>query len=213
MSAFQFNFTLDQLRQLIPNAAGGVNAWYDGLSDALPQYEIVTPERVAAFIAQCAHESGGFRMMEENLNYKAATLTKLWPKRYPTGVAEQYAGKPQAIANKSYGGRMGNGDEASGDGWKYRGRGILQLTGKDNYRACSKYLFSDDTLLDNPDILLDAYYATHSACWFWNANKLNQYADNGDFVTMTKRINGGTIGLDDRIKHYKHALEVLNGSH
>lgn len=213
MSAFQFNFTLDQLRQLIPNAAGGVNAWYEGLSDALPQYEIVTPERVAAFIAQCAHESGGFRMMEENLNYKAATLTKLWPKRYPAGVAEQYAGKPQAIANKSYGGRMGNGDEASGDGWKYRGRGILQLTGKDNYRACSKFLFSDDTLLDNPDILLDAYYATHSACWFWNANKLNQYADNGDFVTMTKRINGGTIGLDDRIKHYKHALDVLNGSH
>lgn len=213
MSTFQFNFTIDQLRQLIPNAAGGVNAWYDGLSDALPQYEIVTPERVAAFIAQCAHESGGFRMMEENLNYKAATLTKLWPKRYPPGVAEQYAGKPQAIANKSYGGRMGNGDEDSGDGWKYRGRGILQLTGKDNYRACSKYLFSDDTLLDNPDILLDAYYATHSACWFWNANKLNQYADNGDFVTMTKRINGGTIGLDDRIKHYKHALEVLNGSH
>lgn len=213
MSAFQFNFTLDQLRQLIPNAAGGVQAWYDGLTDALPQYEIVTPERVAAFIAQCAHESGGFRMMEENLNYKAATLTKLWPKRYPAGVAEQYAGKPQAIANKSYGGRMGNGDEASGDGWKYRGRGILQLTGKDNYRACSKYLFSDDTLLDNPDILLDAYYATHSACWFWNANKLNQYADNGDFLTMTKRINGGTIGLDDRIKHFKHALEVLNGSH
>lgn len=213
MSDFQFNFTLDQLRQLIPNAAGGVNAWYDGLSDALPQYEIVTPERVAAFIAQCAHESGGFRMMEENLNYKAATLTKLWPKRYPPGVAEQYAGKPQAIANKSYGGRMGNGDEASGDGWKYRGRGILQLTGKDNYRACSKFLFSDDTLLDNPDILLDAYYATHSACWFWNANKLNQFADNGDFVTMTKRINGGTIGLDDRVKHYKHALEVLSGSH
>lgn len=211
--SFQFNFTLEQLRQLIPNAAGGVDAWYAGLCDALPQYEIVTPERVAAFIAQCAHESGGFRMMEENLNYKAATLTKLWPKRYPPGIAEQYAGKPQAIANKSYSSRMGNGDEASGDGWKYRGRGILQLTGKDNYRACSRYLFSDDTLLDSPDILLDAYYATHSACWFWNANKLNQYADNGDFITMTKKINGGTIGLDDRIKHFKHALDVLKGSH
>lgn len=211
--SFQFDFTIDKLKQLIPNAAGGVQAWYEGLSDALPQYEIVTVPRAAAFIAQCAHESGGFRMMEENLNYKAATLTKLWPKRYPAGIAEQYAGKPQAIANKSYGGRMGNGDEASGDGWKYRGRGILQLTGKDNYKACSKFLFSDDTLLENPDLLLDAYYATHSACWFWNQNKLNQYADSGDILTMTKKINGGTIGLDDRIKHYKHAMEVLSGSH
>lgn len=211
--SFQFDFTIDKLKQLIPNAAGGVQAWYEGLSDALPQYEIVTVPRAASFIAQCAHESGGFRMMEENLNYKAATLTKLWPKRYPAGIAEQYAGKPQAIANKSYGGRMGNGDEASGDGWKYRGRGILQLTGKDNYKACSKFLFSDDTLLENPDLLLDAYYATHSACWFWNQNKLNQYADSGDILTMTKKINGGTIGLDDRIKHYKHAMEVLSGSH
>lgn len=213
MSAFHFDFTIDKLQQLIPNAAGGVQAWYDGLTDALPQYEIVTVPRVAAFIAQCAHESGGFRLMEENLNYKAATLTKLWPKRYPPGVAEQYAGKPQAIANKSYGGRMGNGDEASGDGWKYRGRGILQLTGKDNYRACSKFLFQDDTLLDNPDILLDPYYATHSACWFWNQNKLNQFADTGDIKMMTKRINGGFIGLEDRIKHYNHAMDVLSGSH
>jgi putative chitinase len=211
--SFKFEFTVDQLRQLIPNAAGGVDAWYEGLCQALPQYEIDTVQRVAAFIAQCAHESGGFRLMEENLNYKAATLTKLWPQRYPAGIAEQYAGKPQAIANKSYGGRMGNGPEATGDGWKYRGRGILQLTGKDNYRACSQFLFQDGTLLDDPDLLLDPYYATHSACWFWAKNGLNQYADSGDFTTMTKRINGGTIGLDDRIKHYKHAVEVLSKSH
>lgn len=211
--SFQFEFTVDKLRKLIPNAAGGVDAWFEGLNDALPQYEIITVPRVASFIAQCAHESGGFRLMEENLNYRAATLTKLWPKRYPPGVAEQYAGNPQAIANKSYGGRMGNGDEASGEGWKFRGRGILQLTGKDNYRACSKYLFQDETLLDNPDALLDPYYATHSACWFWNTNKLNQYADTGDIKTMTKKINGGYIGLDDRIKHYNHAMEVLQGNH
>lgn len=211
--SFQFDFTIEKLKELIPGAAGGLQGWYDGLTEALPQYEIVTTRRVAAFIAQCAHESGGFRLMEENLNYKAATLTKLWPKRYPPGVAEQYAGKAQAIANKSYGGRMGNGDEMSGDGWKYRGRGILQLTGKDNYRACSKFLFSDDTLLNDPDILLDPYYATHSACWFWNQNKLNQYADSGDILTMTKRINGGTIGLEDRIKHYNHAMEVLSDNH
>lgn len=211
--SFQFDFTIDKLKQLIPNAAGGVQSWYDGLSDALPQYEIITVPRVAAFIAQCAHESGGFRMMEENLNYKAATLTKLWPQRYPPGIAEQYAGKAEAIANKSYGGRMGNGPEASGDGWKYRGRGILQLTGRSNYTECSMFLFNDNTLVDNPDILLDPYYATHSACWFWNKNKLNQFADSNDILTMTKRINGGTIGLQDRIKHYNHAMEVLSGSH
>lgn len=211
--SFQFDFTIDKLKQLIPNAAGGVQGWYDGLTDALPQYEIITVPRVAAFIAQCAHESGGFRMMEENLNYKAATLTKLWPQRYPPGIAEQYAGKAEAIANKSYGGRMGNGPEASGDGWKYRGRGILQLTGRSNYTECSMFLFNDNTLADNPDILLDPYYATHSACWFWNKNKLNQFADSNDILTMTKKINGGTIGLQDRIKHYNHAMEVLSGSH
>jgi putative chitinase len=168
---------------------------------------------VASFIAQCAHESGGFSMMEENLNYKAATLTKLWPQRYPPGIAEQYAGKPELIANKSYGGRMGNGPEQTGDGWKFRGRGLIQLTGRSNYTACSRAMFGDDTLVENPDILFDPYYAIHSACWFWEKNKLNQFADNGDFITMTKRINGGTIGLADRQKHYKHAVEVLSGSH
>lgn len=211
--SFQFEFTIDQLKKLIPTAAGGVQAWYDGLVDALPQYQIITPQRVAAFIAQCAHESGGFRMMEENLNYRAATLTKLWPQRYPPGVAEQYAGKAEAIANKSYSGRMGNGDEASGDGWKFRGRGLIQLTGRSNYTECSKFLFNDNTLVDNPDILLDPYYATHSACWFWNKQNLNALADTGDIKTMTKKINGGFIGLDDRIKHYNHAIEVLTGSH
>ena len=211
--SFQFDFTIDQLKKLIPTAAGGVQAWYDGLNDALPQYQIITPQRVAAFIAQCAHESGGFRLMEENLNYKAATLTKLWPQRYPPGVAEQYAGKAEAIANKSYSGRMGNGDEASGDGWKFRGRGLIQLTGRSNYTECSKFLFNDNTLVDNPDILLDPYYATHSACWFWNKQNLNALADTGDIKTMTKKINGGFIGLDDRIKHYNHAIEVLTGSH
>jgi putative chitinase len=108
---------------------------------------------------------------------------------------------------------MGNGPESSGDGWKFRGRGLLQLTGKDNYRNCSRFMFQDETLLDNPDILLDAYYAIHSACWFWHKNNLNQYADSGDFVMMTKKINGGTIGLEDRKKHFAHAVEVLSGHH
>lgn len=207
--SFEFDFTVEQVRELVPKAIGGPDAWYDALAEALPQYDINTVERVAAFIAQCAHESGGFSVLEENLNYKAATLSKLWPQRFPPGVAEQYAGKAQMIANKTYGNRMGNGPEESGEGYKYRGRGILQLTGKDNYKACSQALFQDNTLLDDPDLLLDPYYAIHSACWFWSRNKLNQFADAGDLTTLTKRINGGTIGLEDRIHHYNHAVEVL----
>ena len=205
-----FNFTCEQVEALLPNAIGGADEWYKALWDALPQYEINTVERVAAFIAQCAHESGGFSTLEENLNYKAATLTKLWPQRFPAGVAEQYAGNPEKIANKTYGGRMGNGPEDTQEGYKFRGRGLLQLTGKDNYRACSQALFQDDSLLEDPDLLLDPYYAIHSACWFWSKNKLNQFADSGDLTTMTKKINGGTIGLPDRIKHYEHAVEVLS---
>jgi len=205
-----FNFTREQVEALLPNAIGGADEWFKALWDALPQYEINTVERVAAFIAQCAHESGGFSTLEENLNYKAATLTKLWPQRFPTGVAEQYAGKPEKIANKTYGGRMGNGPEDTQEGYKFRGRGLLQLTGKDNYRACSQALFQDETLLEDPDLLLDPYYAIHSACWFWSKNKLNQFADSGDLTTMTKKINGGTIGLPDRIQHYEHAIEVLS---
>lgn len=207
--SFDFDFTVEHVRTLIPRAIGGPDAWYEALAEALPQYDITTVERVAAFIAQCAHESGGFSVLEENLNYKAATLSKLWPQRFPPGIAEEYAGKPEKIANKTYGGRMGNGPEETGEGFKYRGRGLLQLTGKDNYRACSQALFQDSTLLDDPDLLLDPYYAIHSACWFWNKNKLNQYADSSDLTTMTKRINGGTIGLQDRIHHYNHAVEVL----
>lgn len=202
--------TIEQVRQLIPRAAGGPDAWYDSLVETLPLYEINTVERIAAFIAQCAHESGGFAILEENLNYKAATLSKIWPQRYPPGVAEQYAGNPEAIANRSYGGRMGNGVEETGDGYAYRGRGLLQLTGRDNYKACSYDLFQDFTLLVDPGLLTDPYYALNSACWFWNKNKLNQYADSGDFTTMTKRINGGTIGLEDRIHHYNNAVAILS---
>ena len=203
-----FILTKDQLAELLPSNPY-LDYWYHALEQALPDYDINTPPRVAAFIAQCAHESGGFSVLEENLNYKAATLSKLWPQRFPPGVAEQYAGKPEMIANKTYGGRMGNGPEETGEGYKYRGRGLLQLTGKDNYRACSQALFQDDTLLEDPDLLLDLYYAIHSACWFWSKNKLNQFADASDLATLTKRINGGTIGLEDRIHHYNHAVEVL----
>jgi putative chitinase len=163
---------------------------------------------VAAFIAQCAHESGGFKMLKENLNYRAVTLRKIFPKYFPTdALAEQYAGKPELIANKVYGSRMGNGDEASGDGFRYCGRGLIQLTGKNNYTAFAESIETPVEAI--PEFLGTFEGAVQSACWFWESNNLNQWADKGDILTLTKRINGGTIGLDDRIKHYEHALHVL----
>lgn len=202
--------TKQQLKELLSKNPY-IDQWHHALSILLPDYEINTPKRIAAFIAQCAHESGGFTALKENLNYKPATLRKLFGKYFPTdALAEEYCSKPNkqaAIANRVYASRMGNGDEASGDGYKYCGRGLIQLTGKSNYVAFA------DSLEISPEEASE-YLATfegaaQSACWFWETNNLNQYADKGDILTMTKRINGGTIGLEDRIKHYEHALHVL----
>jgi putative chitinase len=205
--SFKFDFTQQHLAQLLPGNPH-VEHWYEALSQLLPDYEIDTPQRVAAFIAQCAHESGGFRMLKENLNYRAVTLRKIFPKYFPTdALAEQYAGKPELIANKVYGNRMGNGDEASGDGFRYCGRGLIQLTGKNNYTAFAESI--ETPVEEIPEFLGTFEGAVQSACWFWESNNLNQWADKGDILTLTKRINGGTIGLDDRIKHYEHALHVL----
>jgi putative chitinase len=204
--------TLNQLSQLLPKNPY-VENWHHALTQLLPDYGIDTPKRIAAFIAQCAHESGGFTTLKENLNYRAPTLRKIFPKYFPTDeLANEYASKPnkqEAIANKVYASRMGNGDESSGDGWRYCGRGLIQLTGKNNYQA-----FADS--IETPVEDVPAYLATfegacQSACWFWETNNLNQWADKGDILTLTKRINGGTIGLEDRIKHYEHALHVLGG--
>jgi putative chitinase len=205
--AFKFDFTQDQLQQLIPGNPF-VDHWYEALCTILPDYEIDTPQRVAAFLAQCAHESGEFKFLKENLNYRAVTLRKVFPKYFPNDdIANQYAGKPEMIANKVYGNRMGNGDEASGDGYRYCGRGLIQLTGKQNY---SKFAESIDTPVEElPEFLATFEGAIQSACWFWETNNLNQYADSSDILTMTKRINGGTIGLEDRKKHYEHALHVF----
>jgi putative chitinase len=208
---FDFEFTQDQLQKILPKVKN-ISDWYSAMIDALPQYEINTVERVSAFIAQCAHESGGFTLLQENLNYGAKGLTGTFHKYFPTEAdAKPYERQPEKIANKVYANRMGNGDEHSGEGWKYRGRGLIQLTGKDNYKRFSHAAFDDDTILDNPDLLMEPYYALHSACWFWNDKMLNDYADTQDLVTMTKKINGGTIGLDDRIHHYNHVVEVLHG--
>ena len=208
-----FILTREQLAQLLPGNPY-LDHWYHALEQALPDYDINTPQRVAAFIAQCAHESGGFRALKENLNYKAATLRKIFPKYFPDdATANHYASLPnkqEAIANRVYGGRMGNGPEASGDGFRYCGRGLIQLTGKQNYQNFADSI--ETPVEDIPEFLATFEGAVQSACWFWEANNLNQWADKGDILTLTKRINGGTIGLEDRIKHYEHALHVL-GAH
>lgn len=167
------------------------------------------PRRIAGFLAQIAHESGGFNFTKENLNYSAEGLRKIFPKYFPTDeMAKQYARQPEKIANRVYANRMKNGDEASGDGFKFRGRGLIQLTGRDNYTRFSESL---DLPLDETIAYLETPNgAVASAGWFWDTNKLNQWCDKDDFVTLTKRINGGTIGLADRKHHYELALKHLN---
>lgn len=210
MADFKFHFTKEQLAQVIPGNPH-LDHWYQALCAILPDYDIDTTERVAAFLAQTAHESGGYRAIKENLNYKAPSLRKVFGKYFPTDeLAAQYANKPEKIANRVYGNRMGNGPEESGDGWKFCGRGLIQLTGKDNY---TRYAQSLEISLDEASEHLTTFEGcVQSAAWFWEANNLNQWADKGDILTLTKRINGGTIGLEDRIKHYNHALHVL-GAH
>ena len=201
--------TRDQLNSIIPGNQH-LDKWLECLNTILPEYEIDSPERVAAFLAQCAHESGGFKAIKENLNYKASSLRKVFPKYFPTDeLAEQYAHNQEAIANRVYGNRMGNGDEHSGDGYAYCGRGLIQLTGHDNYKAFADSLSS--SMEEIVEFLQTFEGCVQSACWFWETNDLNALADAGDIKAMTKRINGGYIGLEDRIKHYNHALEVLCG--
>ena len=202
--------TIQQLKELLPKNPY-VEHWHRALAQLLPDYDINTPQRIAAFVAQCAHESGGFTALKENLNYKAVTLRKIFPKYFPDdAIANHYASLPnkqEAIANKVYASRMGNGDESSGDGYRYCGRGLIQLTGKNNYQSFADSL--EMNVEDVPEYLATFEGAAQSACWFWESNNLNQWADKGDILTLTKRINGGTIGLEDRIKHYEHALHVF----
>ena len=202
--------TKEQLKQLLPKNPY-IDQWHKALSQLLPDYEINTPQRIAAFIAQCAHEAGGFLFLTENLNYKAESLVKVFPKYFKDlATAKEYEKKPEKIANKIYADRMGNGNEASGDGFKYRGRGLIQLTGKTNYTwfAASLQITPEEAA----EYTQTFEGAAQSACWFWETNNLNQLADKGDILGMTKKINGGTIGLEDRKKHYEHALHVL-GAH
>jgi putative chitinase len=183
--------------------------WLEPLIEVFHRYEINTPLRMAAFIGQCAHESGNFKTLRENLNYSAESLCKVWPSRFPTlDVAKPYHRNPDMIANKVYGGRMGNGTEETGDGSLYCGRGLIQLTGKDNYRLASDALGED--LVSSPDLVCGPRYAALTAGWYWNKRGLNKEADAKDYEGMTKKINGGTIGLEDRKKHIAEALAVLS---
>jgi putative chitinase len=193
--------TYDQL-----DALGIDHKWLAPLEETFAKYDISTPERQAAFIGQCAHESGNFKTLQENLNYSAEGLMKTWPSRFPTKeIADQYARQPAKIAGKVYNGRMGNTSEE--EAAKYLGRGLIQLTGKENYANCGSGIGVD--LLADPTLLLDPRYATLSAGWFWNKKGLNALADTGDAVTITKRINGGALGLDDRLAKTDKALRVL----
>lgn len=199
--------------------------WLPHVQSAMARFGIESEKQVAAWLAQTAHESGGYTMLKENLNYRAATLAACWPTRFaelgpdkkpkrnekgaliPTKVAESIAGKPELIAPLVYSNRMGNGPAESGDAFRYIGRGLKQLTGRDNYTRCSAALGLD--IVANPDLLLEPEGAALSAAWFWSVNKCGPLADADDFVGLTKKINGGTIGLPDREKRYKSVLASI----
>jgi len=187
-------------------ALGIEGKWFEPLVETFEKYEINTPKRQACFIGQCMHESGGFKFLKENLNYSAKALMATWPSRFPDAdIAEKYARQPEMIANKVYSGRMGNTED--GDGAKYIGRGLIQLTGKDNYKAFGEAIGED--LVANPQLVEQPRYAALSAGWFWNKRGLNALADAMDIETMSKRINGGTIGMADRIAKINKVLDVL----
>jgi len=182
--------------------------WVDALNETFTRFNLTSNNQKAMFIGQCSHECGNFRLLEENLNYRAETLMKLWPKRFPSlEFAKQYEKNPKKIANSVYANRMGNRDEASGDGYRFRGRGALQCTGHSTYFHAGKALGVDFVM--QPDLIATPKYAALTAGWFWETHKLNPPSDALDYTKVTKIINGGTIGLDDRIKHVQQALAVL----
>lgn len=198
--------TADQLQKLKIGPE-----WVDALNETFERFEINTLRQQAGFIGQCSHESGNFRLLEENLNYKPATLMRIWPSRFKTMDDCLICDGPRGIANKVYANRMGNRDERSGDGWRFRGRGCIQLTGHANYFHASKACGVD--FVKEPDLVSTPRYAAMTAGWFWATHDCNRLAEAGDWAGLTKKINGGLIGLDDRKKHIAHAMQVLSASH
>jgi len=208
--SFEFDFTKEHLAKII---SADADDWYDALCELLPKYGITTERRVAHFLSQCAHESGGFKRLEENLNYSAKALRAVFGRYFgdaPKADADEYARNPEMIANRVYNDtyrkyKMGNTEE--GDGWRFRGRGLKQLTGRDNYTRFGKSVGM--TAEEAADYVATPAGAIESACWFWDANNLNDIADTDNVVKMTKKINGGNIGLEDRQRRYKDAMQVL----
>lgn len=206
--SFQFDFTKGHLDEILGRDSGDL---FDAMVEIFPKYDITSVARVAGFLAQCGHESNNFKVLSENLNYSADALNKIFPKYFVKAGrdAQEYHRQPEKIANVIYASRMDNGDTASGDGWRYRGGGFIQLTGKHNYTKFAESI--GISAEDATEYVRTTKGALESACWFWSTNNINKYCDDNDIVTMTKRINGGTIGLDDRKKHWIHATEVLGG--
>ena len=199
--------TLDQFNAIVPNNPYAEH-WVEALNKIWPDYDITTSQRQAAFIGECCVESAMFTAIQENLNYRPESLMKLWHSHFPTEeIAQQYGHNPEKIANRAYANRMGNGSEESGDGWKFCGRGLIQLTGRDNYQA-----FADSVQMnvdDVPAFLATFEGAVQSACFFWENANLNALADQGNIDHISHIINGGTIGQDERRQHYQRALQVL----
>lgn len=201
------NLQRDQISKIMACSQALADKYCSPLNACFSKYGINTRLRISSFLAQVGHESGRLSQVVENLNYSADALRRTWPSRFMPDLAIQVARQPDRIANIVYSGRMGNVEP--GDGWKYRGRGLIQITGRDNYAACSKALFGDDRLLRNPELLEQPEWACMSAAWFWDSRGLNSLADKGDIAGITKKINGGTNGLEDRKALYDKALKVL----
>lgn len=217
---FSFTFTADKLKACVPSNPR-ITDWFDEMTRTLPEYQITTWQRVAQWIAQVGHESGSFQTVTENLNYRTTALTAMFGNRISAADANKFGrddakgqkANQEAIANCIYGGDWGKrnlGNTQPGDGWKFKGRGLIQVTGRSNYTACSKALYGDENvLLNDPNILSEPDGAIRSACWFWNSRKLNALADKEDIEGVTKLINGGTNGMDDRRARYALASKVL----
>ena len=201
--------TLDQFKQIAPQCKNQ-ELWYNTIVDILPTYTIDSNLRIAAFMAEMVYESNQFNEISENLNYSAEGLIKTFPIHFNSVEATEYQHQPEKIANRVYGCRNGNGDETSGDGYKYRGRGLVQLTFHDNYSACSQSLNGDNLFLDDPDQLLRPDVAVSAACWYWNNHNLNALADAGDLLGITKKINGGINGQNERESLYQKILGIIN---
>jgi len=203
------NLTESSLAKMLPRNKS-IHELFVALNSVLPKYEINTVNRVAGFLAQCGHESADFTVLKENLNYSAEALNRVFPKYFKNAGrdANLYARNPEKIANIVYANRLGNGDTASGDGWRYRGRGAIQLTGKTNYSEFAKSI--GKTLEETVAYLETMEGAIESACWFWNSRDINETCDDDDIVLMTKKVNGGTNGLEERTTHYKNNKKILS---